>query len=335
MFKQGSTFLKTTFHPEMYHGGVFSPPFFEGWYFKVVDKSGQHRYAFIPGVFIGPTQETSHAFIQVLEGSSSTVHYHRYPIEEFWSSEDHFEIRIGDNTFSLDQINIGIDNHQQKIQGKLIFENPKGWPVRLFSPGIMGWYAWVPNMECYHGVLGFDHAVHGTIQIHDNQIDFEAGRGYIEKDWGKAFPQAWIWMQSNHFSQENTCLTASVAIIPWMGNAFAGFIVGFWQNGILHRFATYTNSRISNLAVNDQQVFWTMQNRTHVLEIEARQAQGGLLLAPTPKGMGRRIAETLSANIFVRLTNRKTNKVEFEGTGEYAGLEVVGNMQKLIQMALK
>ena len=31
------------------------------------------------------------------------------------------------------------------------------------------------------------------------------------------FPQAWVWMQTNHFEQPRISLTASVAIIPWMG----------------------------------------------------------------------------------------------------------------------
>ena len=120
-----------------------------------------------------------------------------------------------------------------------------------------------------------------------------------------------------------------------MGSAFAGFIVGFWQAGKLHRFATYANSRILGLQVNDQQVWWQMHNHSHRLEIVATQAEGGLLLAPTPEGMGRRIAETLNASILVRLINRKTGQVEFEDNGKYAGLEAVGDMSKLIQMAVR
>jgi len=99
MFNRFSNFLRTTLHPEMYHGPVMSPHFFEGWYFKVVDLSGENRYAFIPGVFMGKTPEDSHAFVQMLEGASSRVEYHRYPIEQFWSAEDHFELRIGENHF--------------------------------------------------------------------------------------------------------------------------------------------------------------------------------------------------------------------------------------------
>ena len=35
-------------HPEWYHGHDRKPPLFEGWYFKLVDPSGEHRYAIIP-----------------------------------------------------------------------------------------------------------------------------------------------------------------------------------------------------------------------------------------------------------------------------------------------
>lgn len=91
-----SKFIKSTLNPANYHGQVLSPPFFEGWYFKAVDVTGQYRYAFIPGVFVGKTAQDSHAFVQVLEGASSKVDYHRYPIDQFWSAEDRFEIRIAE-----------------------------------------------------------------------------------------------------------------------------------------------------------------------------------------------------------------------------------------------
>ncbi len=332
MKRRKNPFISTTLRPELFHGDVLRPPFFEGWYFKVVDKSGSHRFAFIPGVFIGRSDEDSHAFVQVLDGVTGQVEYHRYPIGEFHAAPDIFDLKIGKNRFSLDSIELDIRESSQTVKGELSFDSPISWPVQLMSPGVMGWFAWVPRMECYHGVLGFDHAVQGHIAVDGNALDFNDGRGYIEKDWGYAFPQAWVWMQTNHFEQPRISLTASVAIIPWMGNAFAGFIVGLWQDGRLHRFATYANSRILELAVDDQHVRWVMRNRTHRLEILATRSAGGLLLAPTPTGMGRRIAETLSAVISVRLVHLKTGEVEFEGTGKFAGLEAVGELDRLQEM---
>ena len=321
--------------PELYHGRIMHPPFFEGWYFKVVDAARMQRFAFIPGIFLGISGEDSHAFVQVLDGSTGQVVYHRYPVEEFQAATDKFLLSVGPNRFSLDTIQLNLSSPEQTVQGEFHFDTPISWPVSVISPGVMGWFAWVPHMECYHGVLGFDHAVQGSIQLNGEPLDFNGGRGYIEKDWGHAFPQAWVWMQSNHFETPHTSLTASVAVIPWLGNVFAGFIVGLWRDGRLHRFATYNNSHILLLEVNNQQVRWQMRNRTHRLEIEASGSKGGLLMAPTPQGMGRRISETLNAAIRVRLFDDKSDSVEFEGTGQMAGLEVVGDMEKLLAMVKK
>ncbi len=86
--------------------------------------------------------------------------------------------------------------------------------------------------------------------------------------------------------------------------------------------------------MDDQHIHWQMRNRTHQLEIVATQAEGGLLHAPTPEGMGRRIAETLNASIHVRLVHLKSGIVEFIGQGDYAGLEAVGDLEKLKRMAV-
>jgi hypothetical protein len=51
----------------------------------------------------------------------------------------------------------------------------------------MGPYAFVPFMECYHGILSMDHKINGQLIIHDEIIDFTGGKGYMEKDWGQSF----------------------------------------------------------------------------------------------------------------------------------------------------
>ena len=120
----------------------------------------------------------------------------------------------------------------------------------------------VPLMECYHGVLSFDHAIRGALAVDGERIDFTGGRGYIEKDWGKAFPRGYIWMQTNHFEQPGASLSASVALIPWVRTAFRGFIVGFWHDGTLYRFATYTGADVERLELTDTHVIWTLAGET-------------------------------------------------------------------------
>ena len=57
-------------HPERYQGARRRYPYFEGWYFKLVDASERHRYAVIPGVSKGPTLAASQTFVQFLDGST-------------------------------------------------------------------------------------------------------------------------------------------------------------------------------------------------------------------------------------------------------------------------
>jgi hypothetical protein len=317
--------FRLTQHPAMYHGTGKRPPFFEGWYYKLVSQDEKQRYAIIPGVILG---EKAHAFIQILDGVSGASAYHPFPIEAFWASLDDFDIRIGNSRFTVDMISLDTQDDFYQVNGELHFQGGTPWPVTFFSPGIMGRYAWVPRMECYHGVLSFDHTILGGLQVNGKKIDFSDGRGYIEKDWGQSFPAAWVWFQSNHFQHAGTCLTASVAIIPWMRTSFPGFIIGFWHEQKLIRFATYTGAIIDKLVIGEHTVDWIVHDRQYRLEMYAQQAPGGLLLGPTKVEMGKRVDETLNATVQLRLS-RISGDVLFEGHGKYAGLEVNGDLQGL------
>ena len=161
-------------------------------------------------------------------------------------------------------------------------------------------------------------------------MNFDGGRGYIEKDWGQAFPQAWIWGQSNHFAQPGTSITISVATIPWLGSSFRGFIIGFWHNRQLYRFTKYNASTITSLRLTDTRVFLRVVNRSHRLEIEAMRSEGGLLHAPYRTDMLQRVTESLTAAIAVRLIELKGERVVFEGTGRHAGLEINGEIRQIV-----
>jgi len=318
--------VKTIMTPGMYHGFKKKPPFFEGWYYKMVSADESHKVAIIPGVILG---QNAHAFVQVLDGVDGTTAYHTFPIQRFQAEPSRFALQIGKNGFDDRAILLGIDGPEGQVAGEIQFATLNPWPVTFFSPGVMGWYAWVPRMECYHGVLSFDHALHGTLALNGKVMNFDGGRGYIEKDWGQAFPSAWVWFQSNHFDGASACITASVAMIPWLGRAFRGFIVGFWLNGDLYRFATYTGAQIESLQIFDDRVDWVLCNHRHRLHLTACRVEGGLLRGPTRLDMGKRVMETLNATVQVRLETRQGELV-FEGVGAHTGLEVMGDLSRLL-----
>jgi tocopherol cyclase len=319
--------LKSTLTPGTYHGLNKKPPFFEGWYYKLVSADERHKVAIIPGVILGGD---AHAFVQVLDGVDGTTAYHKFPFDQFHAETPRFAFRVGENRFDGSRLSVDIERSEGQLTGEIQLGPLNPWPVTLLSPGVMGWFAWVPRMECYHGVLSFDHALQGSLTLNGKTMDFSGGRGYIEKDWGQSFPAAWVWFQSNHFPGGSACISASVAIIPWVGQAFRGFIVGLWLDGKLYRFATYSGAKIESLQILDDHVDWVLRSRQHRLHLTARRVQGGLLRGPTRLDMGQRVMETLNASVELRLETVQGGLV-FEGVGAHTGLEVMGDLPRLLK----
>jgi len=318
--------IRGILNPVSYHGLRQKPPFFEGWYFKMVSADEKSNIAIIPGVILG---NDSHPLVQVIDGSDASTEYISFPIDQFETVFPKFQLRIETNHFDASHLQVDINQPEGQVCSEIRFGKLNPWPIKLTTPGVMGWIAWVPRMECYHGVLSFDHSLQGELTLDGKFMDFNGGCGYIEKDWGKSFPAAWVWFQSNHFKHVSACITVSVAIIPWIGSSFRGFIVGFWLDGILLRFTNYLNSQIESLEISDTHMQRVLQNRTHRLHLNALRAPGGLLRGPTVLDMGKRLMETLNASIHVKLETLQ-GEVLFDGIGENAGLVVFGDLQRLL-----
>lgn len=336
----------SAFHPEGFHGQGRTRRFFEGWYLKCVSADRRHRWAFIPGIFLGP-HGGGEAFVQALDGATNRSWFHQFHLSEFRAEERRFDVDVGPNHFDATGLTLALPN----VRGRLTFNEGRGlvgWPVTKTSPGIMGPFGLLPFMECSHGLVSFTHSLQGTLNLDGVDVSFDGGLGYLEKDWGAAFPSAYVWMQSNHFARPNTCLSASIAIIPTLPaggvtsaldavarrvakrpvSSFRGFIVGLWLDGVLHRFATYAGSTTESLAIDDSHVRWTLRNRTHRLELKTERVAGGLLHAPLRTEMHRRVVESIDARHEVRLTTLD-GAVVFEDVGECGGLEVFGELERL------
>lgn len=238
--------------------------------------------------------------MQVLDGMTGASAYFTYPPEQFSAAENDFDVKIGPNCFRRDGIYWELVGDLLALKGDLAFENTVPYPVTWAAPGIMGPFGWLTFMKCYHGVVSLDHRIEGTLALDGQPIDFSGGQGYIEKDWGELFPSAWIWMQSNHFEQPGTCLTASIAVIPFKVLKFPGYIVSLWHEQRLYCFATYTGAKLEKLKVSDTSVEWVLRTRKRRLELLATRTQGGLLHEPNRQEMHRRVEETLRATIDVR-----------------------------------
>ena len=314
--------VRSVWYPNRYHGWGKNANFFEGWYFKIVDPTEQYAFAVIPGIAMGPDGRQQ-AFVQRLDGKKAQAAFHEFSADAFQPEFDRFAVKVGDNYFSADHIHL----HLPELQGELFFDQLYPWPKMLGAPGIMGWYSFVPFMECYHGVVSVDHTIRGELEVYGKRVNFTGGRGYIEKDWGRSFPSSWIWMQTNHFEADRrVSLMASVANIPWIGSHFIGCIVGFLLDDTLYRFATYTGAKMK-IDLREQGVDLIFTDRKYRLEISAEQGHAGALVSPISGMMTGKVNESMQAKVNVRFFAGK--EMLYEGTGRNAGLELAGPVEEL------
>jgi tocopherol cyclase len=314
--------LRRFFHPILFQGDLRRRRYFEGWYFKHVAADGGAVFAFIPGISLSSAGST--AFVQMIDGATGATRWFPYPLEAFSYSLDEFGISVGENRFSLRGIDVRLSDRQGDVEAHLAYAGITPLPFSLGSPNIMGPFAYVPFMECYHGVGSLDHEVSGEVRVGDRRFDFHGGRGYLEKDWGRSMPRAWIWAQANGFAGPGSCLLFSLARIPWLGRTFPGFFALLAEGGRIHRFGTYTGARVATAELLARELRVVIRDRRRVLRLHAERSHEGTLLAPVDGAMERRIAESIDARIRVRLEDLR-GRVLFEGAGGNAGLEIVGN----------
>ncbi|MBI9095756.1 MAG: hypothetical protein JEY71_12845 [Sphaerochaeta sp.] len=81
-----------------------------------------------------------------------------------------FSVTIGGNHFSIDRISVDLSFEDLSLKAEVLNHNPTPFPVTLTSPGIMGWFSYVPFMECNHGVVSTHHGLQGTVEINGKPI---------------------------------------------------------------------------------------------------------------------------------------------------------------------
>ncbi len=315
--------LFRVWHQEAFQGTHRKKGYFEGWYLKLIDARQKSVFALVAGVSIGKNTADSHAFIQLINAVSSKTEYFRFSIDEFSADRKKFDVCIGNNHFWDGGVDVDLCSEATRLSASLRFKNIEKYPVSLLHPGIMGPFSFVPGMECYHGIVNIRHTITGTMVYNGSQIDMTGGEGYIEKDWGRSFPEAWIWMQANHFSSQSASFMFSYARIPWLGTSFKGLISFLRTDLGFFRFATYNGGRVCSLETDGEKIKATLQGAKHTLAFTATYAKGGILKAPKNGMMLREIEESITAKVTVELSDRQGN-VLFRDESDRVGMEIMG-----------
>ncbi len=245
--------------------------YFEGWYLKH-QKDGR-TLALIPG------RSDDEAFIQVIDDEAS--YYIPYPLKEY--SNRNGLIKIAENQFSREGVILRIDHKDISLNGNLRYNS-----LTPIAYDIMGPFRFFP-MECKHSVISMDHTIQGEFLFNDQRIDFNRGRGYIESDRGKSFPESYLWTQANDFDERCSVMVA-IAKIPFAGLKFWGCISVVWYRGREYRLATYRGVKVRKRSRDGLFI----QQGKYRLVVDVPIQNGYALYAPDQGSMLRTIHEVPS-----------------------------------------
>jgi hypothetical protein len=309
--------LYRIYHPEIFQGSLSERNYFEGWYFKHVSADSSEAIAVITGISLS---DDPHSFIQFIDGNTGKTSYFRYSLNDFTSSVKKLEVSVGKSFFSENEISLDLENTDFRITGEISYTGISRIPRKILRPGIMGWYSFIPNMECNHGVVSTGHTIEGSITVNGLVSDFSRGNGYIEKDWGTSFPESWIWMQCNNFARKDISVMISVAKIPWMGSWFMGFIsfISIEEKVII--LATYNGAKISRIRKLDEtHTEVVIRKGSFTLSAVTEKKGAGTLRAPAKGLMENIIKESLNSEVMLEL--KDGSNTLFSGRGIRAGYE--------------
>lgn len=316
-------YLRDAYMNKIYHAYIFqgekylknNEEYFEGWYFKNTNQ--EKTISFIPGISIH--SEKKEAFVQIITKENSW--YIPYDISEFSYTHEPFAIRIGDNYFSNEKIELAICHAEINLKGTLYFQDQIDITHSLLSPNIMGIFSFIPKMECNHAIISMKHFINGRIAINREILNFENGIGYIEKDWGYSFPSNYVWGQANCFSNQTASLFFAIANIPFYHFHFKGLICNFILEGKEYRFATYNGGKVVKSNLNQDNISIVLKKQNLTLEIIGKSNQAKVLKAPQNGKMKNHIQESIQAEISVIL--KQGNDIIYQDKSNCAGLEIV------------
>jgi hypothetical protein len=274
--------------------------YFEGWYLKIVDESD--IYVFIFGISL--YEYDPHAFIQIVANNQDKPYYYRFDVKDFYYNRE--SIKIGDNIFGLHELKLKIGPLNINLNIKPTVELKK----YFLTKSAMGCVRYLP-LPTYHEIVFMNSKVEGQI----NEKDFH-GNGYMEKNFGTCFPKEWLWIQTNHFQNNNASFTLAAATIA---NKKKAFFCILNVDGDELRFATYNFFKIK-LKYDSNDIKVIIEKDKVSLIIEVKESNGYTVIGPSKNGkINREIKESIDSSLTLYLY--KDGELIFTDTAINVGCE--------------
>ena len=306
-----------------YHFDGESEPYYEGWYHKVSLPDDGESFFFIYGL-INPKPDTSYpreVFLYCARGTTLEVAHRSFPLEDVRASRKHRDVQLGSGARTTALRYAGeVDEGDHQCSWDIDLADSTAWT------GTMGWMTGTEGMETSWTVGNFTAAASGFVEFDGDVFRFEDAPAYCDHNWGSRFPRQWYWIQANLFD-------AGVALAASGGTVMAGEqeteanMVGLLRGEEMLTFRTMDLDAVeAQFEMGDWSV--TSERDLSRITIESHCDPATLIYMPVPteEGMKPYAYESLFGTMEVTLEERASEndpwEISFQGTSEYAGVEL-------------
>ncbi len=336
-----------------YHGQHQRDRFFEGWYYRVTLPAVGETFAFMYSIEDpwggGPY---SGGAAQIL-GPGDAYLWRTFPDPQgFWADPErlalghwgHGEAPGPPRELSPEQFQAQVQNGYQATaqlnQGAI--RDPgsdrycrwcydihplDGWGDRdRPQRSTAGWLSRLQIFEPGWQVLMAHGLASGWIDWQGCLYYFHEAPAYGEKNWGRAFPERWFWLNCNLFNSEpDLALTAGGGRRQVLGWREEVALVGIHYQGQFYEFVPWNSQVNWRIEPWGCWQMWARNERYQVTLTGTTARPGTPLRAPTPTGLTICCRDTMHGDLHLELQTR-TGETVVTARSRYGGLEVGGDL---------
>lgn len=291
-------------------GEIDKGPWYEWWYFKVVDPKTDRAFFFVYGV-VNPWDHSGEN-----KASRSYLAFGDFGTHMLAQESKGVDAFVAD----YDATRIGIDGvgeaSDTALSGQI--QDPRAgdvtWNLTMkkdWAFNAMGWGIKIPDLvNIYWYPAQASATISGTIKVGAQTIELQDAPAYQDRNWGRSFPTWWAWIVSNQFKNSpGTALVAGGGKPTVLGKfqPLQGVSIGFRLRGQTYTFRMNEGAHVETHAtLGAWDVVAENLKRSQKLVVTARAPLDKFMLLPfsTPDGTQFKDYETLNGNLRVKLYER-------------------------------
>ncbi len=284
-------------------------PWYEWWYYKVVDPKSRRSFYWVYGV-VNPWDQGSEmagtrASVAMGSFDEKITLQKNYPLRDFHSSYDETLIQIDSNTAT-----------DQMLQGSLSDDqgNSASWNLTLkkvWGFNAMGWAMGIPRLlNIYWYPAQASARMSGTLNFNGTKIDLDNAPAYQDRNWGNSFPKWWAWIVSNQFENSPGTVLAAGGGKPKIAGQFEpyqGMSIGLLHEGVEYHFRPNDGDIVeTDISFGKWEVVATKLGRYRIiLSAYATPEQFMLLPFASPDGKVFKDYEALNGDVRLQLFKKQ------------------------------